>query len=402
MKGGNMNAFSALAWLNFFIADVRDGLGPYLGVFLKEYQFGESHIGLIVTSASLCALIFGIPLGIFIDKTHFKRGIIALCIVGIVLATGANYFYPHFAFTLMAQITIALCGVCLAPAFSAITLGLVGQNGYSKQVSLNEAYKHAGTAFSAGLSFVFALYYGIGAIFVITALMGVLALIFLALLRSSQINHAVACGREDSTKIPLWKALSDVRVLLLGVVVFCFHLSNAYMLPLLSQRAHTLGVDSSGAYAAATILIAQCTMIGISLLCMRLLQTKGIPHFSSIYAYLMGIALFELIVRGGVAAHFEGIAGMVIVQILDGVGAGIVGVILPLLVAMLMRGSGHINAAFACVMTFGGIGGALSGSLGGFVAQYFGYFYAYLVLAFVAACGLLIWVFGYRVLYARD
>ncbi len=313
MKWGNMNAFSALAWLNFFIADVRDGLGPYLGVFLKEYQFGESHIGLIVTSASLCALIFGIPLGIFIDKTHFKRGIIALCIVGIVLATGANYFYPHFAFTLMAQITIALCGVCLAPAFSAITLGIVGQNGYSKQVSLNEAYKHAGTAFSAGLSFVFALYYGIGAIFVITALMGVLALIFLALLRSSQINHAVACGREDSTEIPLWKALSDVRVLLLGVVVFCFHLSNAYMLPLLSQRAHTLGVDSSGAYAAATILIAQCTMIGISLLCMRLLQTKGIPHFSSIYAYLMGIALFELIVRGGVAAHFEGIAGMVIV-----------------------------------------------------------------------------------------
>ena len=211
----------------------------------------------------------------------------------------------------------------------------------------------------------------------------------------------MACGREDSAEIPLWKALSDVRVLLLGVVVFCFHLSNAYMLPLLSQRAHTLGVDSSGAYAAATILIAQCTMIGISLLCMRLLQTKGIPHFSSIYAYLMGIALFELIVRGGVAAHFEGIAGMVIVQILDGVGAGIVGVILPLLVAMLMRGSGHINAAFACAMTFGGIGGALSGSLGGFVAQYFGYFYAYLVLAFVAACGLLIWVFGYRILHTR-
>ncbi|EPM5612331.1 MFS transporter [Campylobacter upsaliensis] len=392
-----MNAHAALAWLNFFIADVRDGLGPYLGVFLKEYQFGESHIGLIVTSASLCALIFGIPLGIFIDKTRFKRGVIALCIVGIVLATGANYFYPHFAFTLMAQIAIALCGVCLAPAFSAITLGIVGQSGYSRQVSLNEAYKHAGTAFSAGLSFVFALYYGIGAIFIITALMGVCALVFLALLKSSQINHAVACGKEEGVEIPLRKALGDVRVLFLGVVMFCFHLSNAYMLPLLSQRAHTLGVDSSGAYAAATILIAQCTMIGISLLCMRLLQTKGNPHFSSIYVYLMGIALFGLIVRGGVAAHFDGILAMIIVQILDGVGAGIVGVILPLLVAMLMRGSGHINAAFACVMTFGGVGAALSGSLGGYIAQYFGYFYAYLTLAFVAAFGLSIWVFSYKI-----
>lgn len=392
-----MNAYAALAWLNFFIADVRDGLGPYLGVFLKEYQFGESHIGLIVTSASLCALIFGIPLGIFIDKTRFKRWVIALCIVGIVLATGANYFYPHFAFTLMAQIAIALCGVCLAPAFSAITLGIVGQKGFSKQISLNEAYKHAGTAFSAGLSFIFALYYGIGAIFIITALMGVCALVFLALLKSSQINHAVACGKEEGVEIPLRKALGDVRVLFLGVVMFCFHLSNAYMLPLLSQRAHTLGIDSSGAYAAATILIAQCTMIGISLLCMRLLQTKGNPHFSSIYVYLMRIALFGLIVRGGVAAHFDGILAMIIVQILDGVGAGIVGVILPLLVAMLMRGSGHINAAFACVMTFGGVGAALSGSLGGYIAQYFGYFYAYLTLAFVAAFGLSIWVFSYKI-----
>ncbi|EAI4326231.1 MFS transporter [Campylobacter upsaliensis] len=392
-----MSAYFALAWLNFFIADVRDGLGPYLGVFLKEHQFTESQIGLITTSTSLCALIFGIFLGVLIDKTHFKRGIIALCIAGIVLATGANYFYPHFTFTLMAQIAIALCAVCLAPAFSAITLGIVGQKGFSKQISLNEAYKHVGTAFSAGLSFIFALYYGIGAIFIITALMGVCALVFLALLKSSQINHAVACGKEEGVEIPLRKALGDVRVLFLGLVMFCFHLSNAYMLPLLSQRAHTLGIDSSGAYAAATILIAQCTMIGISLLCMRLLQTKGNPHFSSIYVYLMGIALFGLIVRGGVAAHFDGILAMIIVQILDGVGAGIVGVILPLLVAMLMRGSGHINAAFACVMTFGGVGAALSGSLGGYIAQYFGYFYAYLTLAFVAAFGLLIWVFSYKI-----
>lgn len=394
-----MNACFVLTWLNFFIADVMDGLGPYLGVFLKEHEFSQSHIGLIITSASLCALIFGVPLGVFVDKTHFKRGLIALCIIAIILATGANYFYAHFAFTFIAQIAIALCAVCLAPAFSAITLGIVGQSGYSKQVSLNEAYKHAGTAFSAGLSFVFALYYGIGAIFVITALMGVFALVFLSLLKSSQINHAVACGKDDSIEIPLYKALSDARVLLLGVVMFCFHLSNAYMLPLLSQRAHTLGVDSSGAYAAATILIAQCTMIGVSLLCMRLLQSK--QSFSKIYVYLMGLALFELTLRGGIAANFDGIGAMVVVQILDGIGAGIVGVILPLLVAMLMRGSGHINAAFACVMTLGGIGGALSGSLGGFVSHYFGYFYAYLALAFVAAFGLCVWILGYKMLYAR-
>ncbi|MDD7346481.1 hypothetical protein [Helicobacter sp.] len=48
--------------------------------------------------------------------------------------------------------------------------------------------------------------------------------------------------------------------------------------------------------------------------------------------------------------------------------------IVPILVAIVLRGSGHINAGFSFVMTCGGISGALSGSSGGFVAQYFGYF----------------------------
>ncbi|WP_289686385.1 hypothetical protein [Helicobacter rodentium] len=59
--------------MNFFIADVQDGLGAYLGVFLKQHAFMESQIGLISTIASLCALVFAIPLGVFIDKTPHKK-----------------------------------------------------------------------------------------------------------------------------------------------------------------------------------------------------------------------------------------------------------------------------------------------------------------------------------------
>lgn len=52
-----MNTYNTLAWLNFFIADVQDGLGPYLGVFLKNHHFLEGQIGLIGTITSLCALL---------------------------------------------------------------------------------------------------------------------------------------------------------------------------------------------------------------------------------------------------------------------------------------------------------------------------------------------------------
>ncbi len=435
-----MNFYNVLAWLNFFVADVRDGLGPYLGVFLKEHGFLEGQIGLIGTITALSTLILGIPLGILVDKTHYKRTLIAFCVFMMTLSTLANYFYPTFIFTLIAQFSIALCGVFLAPAFCALTLGIVGQRDYAEQVSRNEAYKHAGTVFSAALSFVCALYFGIVSIFVITALMGVVSLFCLTLLKNAFVDHNVARGAQNMesqtlsqntiqshvTKNPKvsikpFIAIFEVRLIALSIALFCFHLSNAAMLPLLSQRAHTLGVDSSGAYAAATIIIAQGTMIFVALMCGRMFESSQmqethrgllgmsflrIPQAlcarmqkfkSHITFILMGISLFELLIRGFVAAFFEGIGAMIVVQILDGVGAGITGVIVPILVALILRGSGHINAGLAFVNTCGGVGGAFSGSLGGFVAQYFGYFYAYMTLALVAGIGLLVWIMFFGV-----
>ncbi|ARJ56447.1 MFS transporter [Campylobacter cuniculorum] len=443
-----MNSYNVLAWLNFFVADVRDGLGPYLGVFLKGHGFLEGQIGFIGTITSLSTLILGIPFGILVDKTHYKRTLITFCILMIMFSTLANYFYPTFIFTLLAQFSISLCAVFLAPAFAALTLGIVGQKAYAQQTSRNEAYKHAGTAFSAALSFVCALYFGIASIFAITTFMGIFSLLCLIFLRNAFINHEVARGAEVSLEKPknplneskleetlmqpqktfkfkqnsneqkasfkLFKAIFDKQLLVLSVVLFCFHLSNAAMLPLLSQRAHTLGVDSSGAYAAATIIIAQGTMIFVALFCGKFLdisqtqnaykQNNILNSFNTLIIYiktrvsktqiiliLMGISLFELLIRGLIAAYFENISGMIIVQILDGVGAGITGVIVPILVAFILRGSGHINAGLAFVMTCGGVGGALSGSLGGFIAQYYGYFMAYMALALVAGIGLVIW-----------
>lgn len=463
-----MNPYNALAWLNFFIADVRDGLGPYLGVFLKEHHFLEGQIGLISTITSLCALAFGIPLGILVDKTCYKRTLIAFCIIAITLSTLTNYFYPYFVFTLLAQLSIALCAVFLAPAFAALTLGIVGQKSYAKQVSLNEAYKHGGTAFSAFLSFGCALYWGIASIFVITVLMGIFSLLCLALLRNTPINHTIARGDSthdivdsmhnliestphsliqptlsrptkstlqkyidsdltntnptkqiispNTTKSilqkPILHALSfkevftHTHIIALSLAMFCFHLSNASMLPLLSQRAHTLGIDTSGAYAAATIIIAQSTMILVALICGKILNPSTFKNNAGhtqdsitlkVSFMLMAISLFELCVRGLVAANFENITGMIITQILDGIGAGITGVIVPILVAIILRGSGHINAGLAFVMTCGGIGGALSGSFGGFIAQSFGYFYAYMCLGSVAFIGLVVWIISIKI-----
>ena len=390
---------------------MRDGLGPFLGVFLLQNGFGESQIGYISTISHIIALSLGVPCGILVDKTTRKKELVGAFIALIIAFCTLNYLFPSFVFTLIAQGLVALSGVFLAPAFAALTLGIVGVRDYPLQTARNEAYKHAGTAFGAALSFCFALYFGIVSVFAITAVLGGVSLVVLTLIKRESINDFTARGEIHSKETfeakptRLIALFTDKRVLFLSTIMFCFHLSNAAMLPLLSQRAQRLGIDSSGAYAAATILIAQGVMIFVAFMCGRLLgrvdscENPSKSAGFSVYFWLFFACFFALIIRGGVAAHFDSMWAMIVVQVLDGVGAGVSGVILPVVVALILRGSGHINAGFAFALTCGGLGGALSNGVGGYFAQYYGYFSAYLFLGSVALCGLALWCVGAKRLF---
>jgi MFS family permease len=71
----------------------------------------------------------------------------------------------------------------------------------------------------------------------------------------------------------------------------------------------------------------------------------------------------------------------------DGVGAGLIGALFPVVVADLTRGSGHFNAAQGAVGTIHAVGGILSGVLAGQVVVLAGYQAAFLTLAGIAALG---------------
>ena len=58
--------------LNFFLADVRDGLGPYLAIYLiavrgPDQGWNEATTGLIMTIAGVAGLIAQTPAGVLID-----------------------------------------------------------------------------------------------------------------------------------------------------------------------------------------------------------------------------------------------------------------------------------------------------------------------------------------------
>lgn len=63
--------------VNFLLADVRGGFGPYLNVFLlMQRHWSQSSIGVVTTAGGLIGIIAQTPIGAAIDATPAKRGLI--------------------------------------------------------------------------------------------------------------------------------------------------------------------------------------------------------------------------------------------------------------------------------------------------------------------------------------
>jgi MFS family permease len=174
-------------------------------------------------------------------------------------------------------------------------------------------------------------------------------------------------------------------LVILTCTLALFHLGNAAMLPLLGQALVARGAGDPSAATAATVVVAQLTMVPMALLASRLAETRG-------YWIVLVLALAALPVRGALAATVADSWGLVPVQILDGAGAGLLGVATPGFVARILAGTGHVNAGLGAVMTLQAVGAASSPALAGLVAQQVGYSAAFLALGGIAAIALALWL----------
>jgi MFS family permease len=229
--------------------------------------------------------------------------------------------------------------------------------------------------------------FGIGAVFAVMSAMALAAMTALRFIDPSRIDHNAARGLATlGARVSGWSTLAGCRPLLvLAATLMLFHLGNAAMLPLLGQSLVAQGAGDPSAYTGATIVVAQLTMVPMAILAARLAQSRG-------YWIVFVLALSALPVRGVTAALAGGPLGLVPVQVLDGVGAGLLGVAVPGLVARILSGTGHVNAGLGAVMMLQGVGAGLSPALAGLVAEAFGYGAAFLVLGGVALAALLVWI----------
>jgi hypothetical protein len=116
----------------------------------------------------------------------------------------------------------------------------------------------------------------------------------------------------------------------------------------------------------------------------------------------MLLPLIALPIRGVIAGLFIHPYAIFPIQILDGIGAGTLGVAVPGMVARILHGSGRINAGLGAIMTMQAVGVSISPGLGGIIAGTFGYSAAFLTLGALAGLALLVWLAARVVLSASS
>jgi MFS family permease len=382
----------ALDALNFFLADVRDGLGPYLAIYLlTEQKWDEAAIGVVMSVAALAGIIAQTPAGALIDRSTAKRALMVGAAVLVTLSCLVLPLVHRFELVAATQAMAAAAGAIFAPAIAAVTLGIVGPKAFARRTGRNEAYNHAGNAVAAAIAGVTAYWFGPVVVFWLLALMAIASIFATLSIPAGAIDHHVARGLDDMTehggvardKPSGFQLLLTCRPLLIfAVATVAFHFSNAAMLPLVGQKLALVNRDLGTTLMSICIVAAQMVMVPVALLVGRKADIWGRkPIFAA--------ALAVLTIRGALYPLSDNPYWLVSVQLLDGVGAGIFGALFPLVVADLTRGTGHFNISQGAIATAAGLGGALSTAVAGVVIVKAGYSAAFLFLAAVAGAGLI-------------
>lgn len=380
-----------LAILNFFLADARDGLGPFLDAFLATQGWSTLTLGWIATVGGLLGLLATPLCGALVDASTWKRALIAGPVVLVTTAALVTLLVPGVPFVWGGQVLTAIVGAVIGPALAGLTLGLVGERLFSRQIARNEFWNHAGNFASLFAIFLIVSVLGqAGVVWLMVATaFGALAALFL--IDPKRIDHRVARGLDegvDKTDASGFGILFRNRgLVLLATVLLIFHFGNAPMSRLIAQQ---FSVELGTPFRTTAIItgVSQFAMIAVAALAPFLIRRIGLST-----VFLVGLLALPL--RGLIAGTLDGFWAIYPVQVLDGVGAGLLGIVTPVAAERILKGSGRFNVGFAAVMTVQGIGASLSNVVASWLVTNGGYGLSHLVGGGVALAALAVFL-GFR------
>jgi MFS family permease len=383
----------ALDWVNLFMADVKDGVGVYLSVFLLTVRnWQPDEIGYVIAVPGLVGIIIQPLAGALIDRTKLKRmllmlasGIIGVCCLVIILLEG---FYP----TLLSQAVVGIVQSVYAPCVAAISLGMVGHALLSKRIGRNESFNHVGNMVAAIIAGLLGRFISYEAIFYFSIFQCIALIAGVLFIKEEDIDHELARASKDDAQATattdtagIKTLFSNHNILFFTIAMALFHLANAAMLPLAGQKMGIADKQNSSLYLSAAIIIAQGVM--------ALVASYSGNAADNGRKKIMLVAFLLLPVRAILFAFIDNPYALTGIQVLDGVGAGIFGVVSILMVADLSKGTGRFNLLQGCVYSAIGLAASVSSIIGGLVVKGAGYTVGFISLAGLGILALLFFFF---------
>ena len=272
----------------------------------------------------------------------------------------------------------------MAPGIAALTLSLCGHRAFGERVGNNARYASLGNAAAAALLGLVAYQMSRRTMFFLTAAMTAPALASLLLIGPGRIDarrdHPALLEPRERTARP-WHVFFELHMHIFAVCVTLFTLANAAMLPIalngLTARHGKAGLAATGSIIALQVVVVLfAPWIG-----------RAAERWGRWPVLVAGFA--ALPVRGLLFATLPGAGALIGFELLDGVSAAVMGIMIPLIAADLTRKTGFLNLAIGSFGLAASLGATVSTTAAGWIAEKFGLSAAFLALAGAGAVALL-------------
>jgi MFS family permease len=377
----------ALDWLSFFIADIQTGFGPFVAVYLAVQKWSPGEIGTALSIGGVAAIVSQLPGGALVDALNAKRALIGVGLAMVAAGALLIAYWPRFWPVVGAEVLDGSAAGVLRVSLAALGLGLVGHNALSRRLGRNQGFSSLGNVVTVAVMGTLGRFASGNAPFLAAAALCAPAAFALAMIRPGDVDYASARSAADRQNPRKGHKLRDAaRNRHLHLFVLClalFQFANSSLVPLMGIRLGYTDGQGSELTTAAIILAPQLLAALIATHIAALADRLGRKP-------VLLVGLGAVCVRASFFAVITNPVILILLQLLDGLSAAVIGVMMPLVLADLTKGTGRYNLAQGFAGSATGIAATISTFSSGYVVQYLGYAVGFLGLAVVGAAGLAI------------
>ena len=179
---------------------MQTGFGPFVSVFLTTQKWTQVDIGLVLSAAGFVSLIGQMPGGALVDAARSERLVAGIAVAAICISALGLCGIPIFPVVLSAAILHAAASCVLGPAIAAISLGLVGHAAIGERLGRNARFASVGNGLAAAAMGACGYLLSARAVFIVTVLLLVPALLALRAISPGEIDPERAHGAAAATQ----------------------------------------------------------------------------------------------------------------------------------------------------------------------------------------------------------